>query len=113
MNFKVKISLLMLIIIATSVTKILAQNKSSYEVGINIGTLIYQGDLTQSALGSTKDLKPAISIYVGKELDTYFSLRANLTIGKLELMSLNLRILHLSNLEILSLQHQLQSCLLY
>ena len=73
----------MFIIIATTATKILAQTKSSYEIGINVGTLIYQGDLSQSAFGSTKDLKPAIGIYVSKDLDAYFTLRANLTIGKI------------------------------
>ena len=72
----------MFITIATTATKILAQTKSSYEIGINVGTLIYQGDLSQSAFGSTKDLKPAIGIYVSKDLDAYFTLRANLTIGK-------------------------------
>ncbi len=83
MNFKVKISLVMLITIPTTATKVLAQSKSSYEIGINVGTLIYQGDLSQSAFGSTKDLKPAVGIYVGKDLNAYFSLRANLTIGKI------------------------------
>ena len=83
MNFNVKISLVMLIVTAATTTKILAQSKSSYEIGINVGTLIYQGDLSQSEFGSTKDLKPAVGIYVSKDLNTYFSFRANLNIGKI------------------------------
>ena len=73
----------MIATIAINTSKLLAQTKSSYEVGINVGTLIYQGDLTQSVFGTTKGMKPAIGIYVSKDLDAYFSLRANLTIGKI------------------------------
>lgn len=83
MNFKVKISIVILVAINLNATKLLAQNKSSYEVGFNVGTLIYQGDLTQTAFGTTKGLKPAIGIFVSKNLDPYFALRANLTIGKI------------------------------
>jgi opacity protein-like surface antigen len=60
-----------------------AQTKGNYEIGINVGTLIYQGDLNNTAIGATKNLKPAIGVYVNKELDTYFSLRASLLYGKI------------------------------
>ena len=83
MNFKVKISVIMFIALAINTTKLLAQKQSNYEVGFNVGTLIYQGDLTQSAFGTTKGLKPALGIFVSKKLDPYFAIRANLTIGKI------------------------------
>ncbi len=56
---------------------------SNYEVGINFGTLIYQGDLAPNGAGYTKTLKPTIGVFVSKSLDEYFSLRANLNIGKI------------------------------
>jgi opacity protein-like surface antigen len=57
---------------------------SKYEAGINIGSLIYQGDLSAGALGYTRSLKPAIGLYVARALDDYFSLRANLDFGSIE-----------------------------
>ncbi len=58
-------------------------NFSGYEIGVNAGTLVYQGDLTPTWYGSTKALKPAIGVYVSKALDPYFSLRVNFTHGKI------------------------------
>ncbi len=87
MNSNLKIRLvtttLFAVAITTFFTSASAQNKGSYEIGINAGTLIYQGDLSNSALGSVKNLKPAIGVYLNKELDAYFSLRANLLYGKI------------------------------
>jgi hypothetical protein len=54
---------------------------SKFEIGINLGTLVYQGDLAASALGYTSALKPAIGIWASKSLDDYFSLRVNITRG--------------------------------
>ncbi len=56
---------------------------SKYEIGVNLGTLVYQGDLASGAAGDFKLLKPALGIYVGKTLDKYFALRANFLLGKL------------------------------
>ncbi len=56
---------------------------SKYELGLNIGTLIYQGDLSAARLGYTKNLKPAIGLSVSRVIDPYFSLRGNLTFGRL------------------------------
>jgi Domain of unknown function (DUF6089) len=84
-NLKIRVVTTTLFTIAftSTFTSVSAQNKGNYEVGINAGTLIYQGDLSNSAFGSTKNLKPAIGVYVNKELDAYFSLRANLLYGKI------------------------------
>ncbi len=61
-----------------------AQFKSSgIEVGVNVGTFIYQGDLSKSFVGEYKGLTPAIGISVSKLLDPYFALRGNLTFGKI------------------------------
>ena len=61
-----------------------AQFKTSqYEVGVNAGTLVYQGDLAKSYLGNYRSLKPALGLYVSKSLSPYFSVRANLAFGKI------------------------------
>lgn len=57
---------------------------SGVEIGVNAGTLIYQGDLSPAFLGYTKALHPAIGVYISKPLDNYFSLRFNVTRGKIE-----------------------------
>ena len=59
--------------------KTLAQyTPSKWEIGINAGALVYQGDLSESSLGYTKCLKPSVELWVSKSLDAYFSIRANL-----------------------------------
>ena len=64
--------------------KTLAQfTPSKWEIGINAGTLIYQGDLSESSLGYTNSLKPSVELWVSKSLDAYFSIRANLLQGSL------------------------------
>ena len=66
-------------IITLATQKTLAQfTPSKWEIGINAGTLIYQGDLSESSLGYTKSLKPSVELWVSKSLDAYFSIRANL-----------------------------------
>jgi hypothetical protein len=56
---------------------------SKYEIGLNVGTLVYQGDLSTSDKGDYRSLKPALGVYLAKSLDSYFALRANLSIGKI------------------------------
>jgi hypothetical protein len=56
---------------------------SKWEVGINAGTLIYQGDLSAGYWGYTRSLKPSAEIWVSKSLDDYFSIRANLLRGSI------------------------------
>jgi hypothetical protein len=57
---------------------------SKFEIGINAGAFIYQGDLTPSRLGSYRTLKPDLSIYLNKLISPTFSLRTNLSFGKLK-----------------------------
>lgn len=56
---------------------------SKWEMGVNVGSLIYQGDLAKSALGYTKSLKPAVGFYVSRSLNDYFALRADLVFGSI------------------------------
>jgi hypothetical protein len=57
---------------------------SKFEIGVHAGAFIYQGDLTPSRLGSYKTLKPGLSISVNKLISPVFSLRTNLSFGKLK-----------------------------
>jgi hypothetical protein len=56
---------------------------SNYEIGINAGTLIYQGNLSESVWGYTRNLKPAFGLYGSKSLTEYFSVRANFQYGNI------------------------------
>lgn len=59
-------------------------NLSNWQVGINGGVFVYQGDLTPSALGSYKTLKPTVGFYISRILNPSFILRTNLAFGKLK-----------------------------
>lgn len=54
-----------------------------YEIGVHVGALVYQGDLTPSSPGSFKTMKPAIGLSASRLLNPWFSVRANLVWGKL------------------------------
>lgn len=71
-------------IIILSFTKANAQiNLSKYEVGLQAGTFVYQGDLTPSRIGSYRTMKPEFGITVNRILNSHFLISAQLNIGKL------------------------------
>ncbi|MFY7900190.1 MAG: DUF6089 family protein [Chitinophagaceae bacterium] len=53
------------------------------EIGLGLGTLVYQGDLTRSFAGSFKQATPALQLYARKPLDAYFSVQLGVTTGKI------------------------------
>jgi opacity protein-like surface antigen len=55
-----------------------------YEFGVNLGFLVYQGDLTPEKLGSFKTQKLSFGFHASRLLSSSFSIRANLTFGKLK-----------------------------
>ena len=57
---------------------------TGYEIGIAGSGYVYQGDLTPSRLGSYRTLKPGVQIFLSKIITPMFSLRTNLSIGKLK-----------------------------
>ena len=84
MNSILRAKMTIVFVITLATQKTLAQfTPSKWEIGINAGTLIYQGDLSESSLGYTKSLKPSVELWVSKSLDAYFSIRANLLQGAL------------------------------
>ncbi|HLK28473.1 MAG TPA: DUF6089 family protein [Puia sp.] len=56
---------------------------SKFEIGLNVSSFIYQGDLTPSRLGSFETMRPGIGISVNRFLNNSFSIRANLSCGSL------------------------------
>ncbi len=71
--------LLLFIIITQTVT---AQT-SKWQLGVNGGVFIYQGDLTPTSIGSYATPSPVFGVNVSWVLNSYFSVRANLAVGKL------------------------------
>ena len=57
---------------------------SKFELGLNAGLFIYQGDLTPSQFGSYKTLKPGLSFFFNRIISPVFSLRTNLALGGLK-----------------------------
>jgi hypothetical protein len=56
---------------------------SKWQIGINGGVFVYLGDLTPSAAGSFKTLKPTGTLYISRVLTPSFILRTNLVYGLL------------------------------
>jgi len=56
----------------------------TYEFGVNLGFLVYQGDLSPERLGSFKTQKLFVGLNASKILNSSFSLRGNLSFGKLK-----------------------------
>ncbi|MBL7744436.1 MAG: hypothetical protein JNN00_13255 [Chitinophagaceae bacterium] len=59
-------------------------NDPKFQFGIGVGTFVYQGDLTPSALGSYKTMKPAINLFAARLINSSFAWRANLAFGGLK-----------------------------
>jgi hypothetical protein len=82
MNSILRTKMAIVIVITLAAQKTRGQfTPSKWEIGINAGTLIYQGDLSGSTFGYTQSLKPSVELWVSKSLDPYFSIRANLLQG--------------------------------
>ncbi len=60
-----------------------AQQRYKWMVGINAGTMIYQGDLAPSAFGSYRTPSFTFGVSAAKILSPYFALRANAVFGNL------------------------------
>jgi hypothetical protein len=73
-----------ILVVTLATTGIQAQfAPSRFEIGLNAGTLVYQGDLSENILGYTRELKPAIGIFASRSFDDFFSLRGNLVFGSI------------------------------
>jgi hypothetical protein len=59
-------------------------NFSKFEIGLNAGVFVYQGDLTPSQLGSYNTMKPELNFFINRMISPVFSLRTNLAVGGLK-----------------------------
>lgn len=64
--------------------KLAAQSLSKYDIGINTGFLIYQGDLTPSTAGSFKTATMVLGLSTCRKLNRMLFVRLNLSFGKLK-----------------------------
>jgi hypothetical protein len=71
------------ILFSTPVIFVHGQSGYKWMVGVNAGAMIYQGDLTPSALGSYKTSSFSFGISAAKIMSPYFAIRANAVFGKL------------------------------
>lgn len=55
-----------------------------YELGLNLGAYVYQGDLSPKRLGSFKTIRPGIGVSFGKPLSNVFSVRGILNFASLK-----------------------------
>lgn len=84
MNAVCRTTLASFVFIFCTQHKLLAQySASKNEVGISLGTLIYQGDLSAGRYGYGRGMKPSLGLHYTRMLDNYFSVRGNLVLGRL------------------------------
>jgi len=77
--------LLSIIVIVAAFSKAQGQTSlSKWQIGINGGIMIYQGDLTPETIGAYKTLQPTIGLYASRVINPSFLLRTNLAIGRLK-----------------------------
>lgn len=84
MNMSIRITGLLLILLSANFYATAQKEETKWQVGINGGLMVYQGDLTPSALGSYKTVRPTIGLYVSRILNPYFAIRANAAFGSLK-----------------------------
>src|SRR4051812_3153604 len=76
------IAMVVLLFIATPETRA-QMDPAKWQVGVNGGIFVYQGDLSPTDVGSYKTAKPSFGIYISKVLNPSLLLRTNLAVGKL------------------------------
>ena len=78
-------SITIVILIYAEMEKVYSQSAlTNFELGGSIETFIYQGDLTPSHIGSIRTQKLGFNLFANKILNSSFSLRTNLALGKLK-----------------------------
>lgn len=83
-NIRKTLSFLLLVFFVTSFCPAQAQiDVGSWQIGFNGGAFVYLGDLSPTAAGSYKTLKPGFGLYVSKVLNPSLLLRTNLTFGQI------------------------------
>jgi opacity protein-like surface antigen len=84
MNMSFKKTRLFFLLLSVSLYAVAQKEERKWQVGINGGLMIYQGDLTPSPLGSYKTATPSAGFYISRILNSYFAVRANAAFGTLK-----------------------------
>jgi hypothetical protein len=79
-----KLTLIFTTVLCSSMNAAAQLDNPKYEFGINLGFLVYQGDLTPQQIGSFKTQKFSVGLHASRLLSSSFSVRANLAFGKLK-----------------------------
>lgn len=56
---------------------------AKYEVGLNVGAYVYQGDLAPRVWGSLKTTRPGLGVHIGRIISPAFTVRAGFNIATL------------------------------
>ncbi len=83
-HFTTKAALIAGTALCVSISALAQIDNPKYELGANIGFLLYQGDLTPEQIGAFKTQKFAIGFHASRLLSPSFSVKANLAFGKLK-----------------------------
>ena len=69
-------------------TFFIANSQSSlipkYEIGVHLGTFIYQGDLTPNDLGAFNTMKPGFGVSATRNINSHYAIRLQLLRGSLK-----------------------------
>ncbi len=85
MNWSFKPTALLVLLFAAKKEMVYSQtNQHKYEFGINLGMLVYQGDLTPRRIGSFETQKFTVGLHASKIISPVLSLRGQLAFGKLK-----------------------------
>jgi hypothetical protein len=60
------------------------QKKGQYAFGVQAGTMVYQGDLNPSRLGSLKTMQPSLGLHAAMLMGANIAIRAGVIFGKLK-----------------------------
>ena len=84
MNMSKQTTALLFLLMAVNLYAIAQKEERKWQVGINGGLMIYQGDLTPSPVGSYRTATPTAGLYVSRVISPYFAIRANAAFGSLK-----------------------------
>jgi hypothetical protein len=59
-------------------------NLNKWQIGVNGGVMIYQGDLTPEGMGSYRTVQPTLGLYASRVINRSFLLRTNIAVGQLK-----------------------------
>lgn len=84
MKCLLKKAALLILLIAVNAVVYSQTNLPKYEFGVNLGMMVYQGDLTPRRLGSFETQKLTLGLHASKIINPVLSIKGSLVFGKLK-----------------------------